>query len=378
MNDKKVLVSGCYDLLHAGHIAFFKTASQYGQLYVSVGKDDNLFRLKGKKPYFSQEERVYMVGAVKYVTEAFVATGDGMLDFVEDLKRIKPDYFVVNSDGFTEGKKLICEQNNVRLIVLERIPEDGLPARSSSQSKKDLKFPYRLCLAGGWMDQPWVSQVHSGSCVVAQIWPDYDFNDRSGMATSSRKIAGELWGDKLPEGDPERIARLLFGAENPPGSEYISGSQDQLGILMPGANRLYYNGKYWPNNIESMIEAGTCDWLSGVLHLIPLIPRPEGYNPLVEKILTTENVKELGEAGNLCWEGIMERDVNKLGAGMKQTFLSWKKMLPYTVPDWVSEEMETNWFPDYPGAITSGSGGGYVIVASDKEIPGAMKIKVKY
>jgi cytidyltransferase-like protein len=378
MNDKKVLVSGCYDLLHAGHIAFFKTASQYGQLYVSVGKDDNLFRLKGKKPYFSQEERVYMVGAVKYVTEAFVATGDGMLDFVEDLKRIKPDYFVVNSDGFTEGKKLICEQNNVRLIVLERIPEDGLPARSSSQSKKDLKFPYRLCLAGGWMDQPWVSQVHSGSCVVAQIWPDYDFNDRSGMATSSRKIAGELWGDKLPEGDPERIARLLFGAENPPGSEYISGSQDQLGILMPGANRLYYNGKYWPNNIESMIEAGTCDWLSGVLHLIPLIPRPEGYNPLVEKILTTENVKELGEAGNLCWEGIMERDVNKLGAGMKQTFLSWKKMLPYTVPDWVSEEMETNWFPNYPGAITSGSGGGYVIVASDKEIPGAMKIKVKY
>jgi hypothetical protein len=285
---------------------------------------------------------------------------------------------VVNSDGFTEGKKLICEQNNVRLIVLERIPEDGLPARSSSQSKKDLKFPYRLCLAGGWMDQPWVSQVHSGSCVVAQIWPDYDFNDRSGMATSSRKIAGELWGDKLPEGDPERIARLLFGAENPPGSEYISGSQDQLGILMPGANRLYYNGKYWPNNIESMIEAGTCDWLSGVLHLIPLIPRPEGYNPLVEKILTTENVKELGEAGNLCWEGIMERDVNKLGAGMKQTFLSWKKMLPYTVPDWVSEEMETNWFPNYPGAITSGSGGGYVIVASDKEIPGAMKIKVKY
>ena len=63
---------------------------------------------------------------------------------------------------------------------------------------------------------------------------------------------------------------------------------------------------------------------------------------------------------------------------MKQTFLSWKKMLPFTVPDWVSEEMETNWFPNYPGAITSGSGGGYVIVASEAEIPGAMKIKIKY
>jgi cytidyltransferase-like protein len=378
MSEKKVLVSGCYDLLHAGHVAFFKSASKYGKLYVSVGQDQNILRLKGKKPYFSQEERVYMVDAVKYVSDAFVASGEGILDFADDLKRLKPDYFVVNSDGFTEDKKRICDENNVELIVLERIPEEGLPARSSSQSKKDLKFPYRLCLAGGWMDQPWVSEVHKGSCVVAQIWPNYEFSDRSGMATSSRKIAGELWGDKLPQGDPVRIARLLFGAENPPGSEYISGSQDQLGILMPGVNRLDYNGKFWPCNIESTTDADTCNWLSQVLHLIPLAPRPEGYDPLIEKNLTTENVQELGEAGDLCWEGIIEHDVKKLGAGLKQTFLSWEKMLPFTVPEWVSKEMKTNWFPKYPGAITSGSGGGYVIVASEKEIPGAMKIRVKY
>jgi hypothetical protein len=198
------------------------------------------------------------------------------------------------------------------------------------------------------------------------------------MATSSRKIATEIWGGKIPEGDPVRNAQLLFGAENPPGSEYVSGSQDQLGILMPGANRLDYNGKYWPCHIESAIDADTCDWLSRVLHLIPLAPRPEGYNPLIEKHLTVENVKEIGNSGDLCWQGIVEKDVKKLGEGMKQTFLSWKKMLPFTVPDWVSEEMETNWFPYYPGAITSGSGGGYVIVASETEIPGALKIKVKY
>ncbi len=378
MKDKKVLISGCYDLLHAGHIAFFKTAAQYGKLYVSIGTDDNLFRLKGKKPYFTQEERAYMVGAVKYVAEAFVASGDGILDFVEDMKRIRPDYFVVNTDGFTEGKKQICDENNVELIVLERIPESGLPARSSSQSKKDLKLPYRLCLAGGWLDQPWVSQVHHGSCIVAQIWPDHDFNDRSGMATSSRKIASELWGDKFPDGNPERLARLIFGAENPPGSEYISGAQDQLGILMPGANRLYFDGKYWPSKIESVTDAETCDWLSRVLHLIPLTPRPEGYNPLLVKNLSSQNVQELAAAGDLCWDGILERDVNKLGSGMTQTFLSWKKILPYTVPDSISEEMERNWLSKYPGAITSGSGGGYVIIASEKEIHGAIKIKVKY
>lgn len=378
MSNKKVLVSGCYDLLHAGHIAFFKTASQYGKLYVSLGQDENLLRLKGKKPYFSQEERVYMVGAVKYVHEAFVSAGMGMLDFEEDMKRIKPDYFVVNTDGYTDGKQRLCTENGVELIVLERIPEEGLPTRSSSQSKQDLKLPYRLCLAGGWMDQPWVSEVHPGSCVVAQIWPTIDFNDRSGMATSSRKVAEELWGGQFPEGDPVRNAQLLFGAENPPGSEYISGSQDQLGILLPGANRLDYNGKYWPCHIETIIDKETCDWLSQVLHLIPLAPRPEGYNPLIEKYLTIDNVKALGEAGDLCWEGIVEKDLKKLGGGMKQTFLVWKKMLPYTVPAWVAEELETKWFPNYPGAIPSGSGGGYVIVASEAAIQGAMKIRVKY
>jgi len=378
MKDKIVLVSGCYDLLHAGHIAFFKAASQYGKLYVSIGKDENLLKLKGKKPYFSQEERVYMVGAIKFVTEAFVASGDGMLDFEEDMKRLKPDYFVVNSDGFTDGKKRLCKENNVEMVVLERIPEEGLPARSSSQSKKDMRFPYRLCLAGGWMDQPWVSEVYSGPCVVVQIWPEVDFNDRSGMATSSRKIAAELWGGKIPDGDQVRNAKLLFGAENPPGSEYISGSQDQLGILLPGANRLDYDGKFWPCHIQSTVDPETCDWLSEVLHLIPLVPRPEGYNPLVEKHLTVENVKELGYSGDLCWDGIVERDINKLGEGMKRTFLAWKKILPYTVPEYISEEMEKNWLSKHPGAITSGSGGGYAIVASETGIPGAIKIKVKY
>jgi cytidyltransferase-like protein len=378
MGNKKVLVSGCYDLLHAGHIAFFKTASQYGKLYVSVGQDGNLFKLKGKKPYFSQEERVYMVGAVKYVTEAFIASGDGMLDFEEDLKRIKPDYFVVNSDGFTPDKKRLCDENNIELIVLERIPEEGLPARSSSQSKKDLKFPYCLCLAGRWMDQPWVSGIYPGSCVVVQIWPDYEFDERSGMATTSRNTALELWGGKIPEGDPIRNAKLLFGAENPPGRECVSGSQDPVGILAPGVKRLDYDGKYWPYNIESRVDAETCNWLSSVIHLVPLAPCPNDCNPLPEKFLTLENVKELGKSGILCWEGIIERDVKKLGEGMKQSFLSWKKISPYTVPDLVFKEMKTNWFPNYPGATTSGSGNGYVIVASEEEVPGALKIKVKY
>lgn len=242
---------------------------------------------------------------------------------------------------------------------------------------EELRFPYRICIAGGWMDQPWVSEVHPGSVVVAQIRPTIDFNDRSGMATSSRSIAIELWGNKLPQGDPLRNAQLLFGAENFQNT-YVSGSQDHIGLLKPGINRLYYNGSYWPQKIESSIDPDICQWLSRVIHLVPLRPRPEGYNPLLDKHLDRAIVKELGESGDRCWESILRKDVVGLGQAMKCTFLAWKKMLPYTVPDWVLQEMETNYFPLYPGAITSGSGGGYVMVASDKEVPGAVKIEVRF
>ncbi len=105
MKEKTVMVSGSFDLLHGGHIAFFKTAATYGRLYVVVGQDPNLLELKGKAPYFTQEERKYIVGSVKYVKEAMIAAGRGMLDFEPDMRRLKPDIFVVNEDGDTPEKR---------------------------------------------------------------------------------------------------------------------------------------------------------------------------------------------------------------------------------------------------------------------------------
>lgn len=374
---KRVLVSGCFDLLHAGHIAFFKTAASYGKVYVSVGRDDNLLLLKGKKPFFSQEERLFIVRSIKFIEEAFLATGSGMLDFEPDLKRLKPDIFIVNEDGHNPEKENLCKNSKVEYIVLKRIPEKGLPRRSSSGSKKSLRFPYRLCLAGGWIDQPWISKIYSGSVVVAQIWPDFDFNNRSGIATSSRNLGIKIWGNKYPEGNPHENARILFGAENPPGTEYVSGSQDQLGLLLPGVNLLHYNGGYWPDKIESTIKKDICDWLSNVIHLIPLNPRPEGYNPIEVKNLKKDFVKELGDSGNECWDSIINKDVDGLGKAMTKSFLAWRKILPNTVPDHIMNEM-TKYISNYPGAITSGSGGGYIIVASEKKLHGALKINIRY
>jgi len=378
MGNKKVMVSGCFDLLHGGHIAFFKTAASFGKLYVSIGRDENLLLLKGKKPLFSEVERLFLVKSIKYVEEAFLASGNGILDFEPDLKRVKPDIFIVNKDGHTPDKENLCKNLGIDYLVLERIPEPGLPLRSSSVTKREMRFPYRLCLAGGWIDQPWVSRMHPGSVVVAQIWPTMDFNDRSGLATSSRNVGIKIWGDRYPDGDHEQNAKILFGAENPPGKTYVSGSQDHIGLLYPGINRLWYRGGYWPEKIESAIGKDVCDWLSDVLYLVPLEPRPKGYDPLKIMHLEKPLIKELGEAGNNCWESILKKDVKGLGKSLTDTLFSWKKILPLTVPDWVMKEMETKYLQDYPGAITSGAGGGYVIVVSEKAVEGSIKIKVRY
>jgi len=378
MKAKKVMVSGCYDLLHGGHIAFFKTASAYGDLYVIIGRDENLLLLKGKKPVFSEEERLYIVKSIRYVYETCLASGSGMLDFEPELKRIKPDIFVVNQEGHTKDKEDLCKILGVEYIVLERIPEPGLPARSSSETKRDLRFPYRLCLAGGWIDQPWVSKIYPGSVVVTQIWPTTDFNGRSGLATSSRDFGIRIWGDRYPDGNPLENAKILFGAENPPGTQYVAGSQDHLGLLLPGVNRLYYNGEYWPDIIQSSGDKDICEWLSSVIHLVPLKPRPDGYDPLKEVHLEKPFIKELGEAGDRCWESILKKDINELGKSLSDTLISWKKILPLTVPDDIMKDIETNYLSTYPGAITTGCGGGYVIVISEKEVPEAIKIKVRY
>lgn len=377
MEDRTVLVSGCFDLLHAGHIAFLKSAAQFGRLYVSVGSDSNLLLLKGKAPHFSQEERLYLIRSIRYVEDAFIASGSGMLDFEPDMRRIKPGMFIVNGDGHTAGKESLCHKLGVEYRVLERIPEKGLPARASSSIKMELQIPYRICITGGWLDQPRVSKISPGNVVVAQILPTVEFNDRSGLGTSSRKLALEIWKNRCPAGDPLQNARILFGAENPPGSKYVSGSQDHIGLLNPGISRLFYKGDYWPAQVESIRDTHICDWLSSVLHLVPLEPRRPGYDPLIEQVLTIDNVRALAGASEQCWESILRKDVHGLGESLTKTLIAWKNLLPNTVPDHVLHDIENNYWSKYPGATTSGSGGGYVIVASEGEVPGSLKICVR-
>jgi cytidyltransferase-like protein len=128
----KVFLSGCYDMLHSGHVAFFKEASQYGDLHVGIGSDATVRELKGRETINSEQERLYMVKSVRYVHDAWINTGSGILDFVDDLKKLKPERYVVNEDGHSPAKEELCKDLGIEYIVLKRIPDAGLPARSTT------------------------------------------------------------------------------------------------------------------------------------------------------------------------------------------------------------------------------------------------------
>jgi cytidyltransferase-like protein len=130
---KKVLVTGCYDWFHSGHVRFFEEVSELGNLYVVVGHDANIRLLKGEgHPMFSQEERRYMVASIRYVTQALISTGQGWLDAEPELKRLKPDVYAVNEDGDKPEKQKYCLEHGIEYVVLKRLPKAGLPKREST------------------------------------------------------------------------------------------------------------------------------------------------------------------------------------------------------------------------------------------------------
>jgi len=246
---------------------------------------------------------------------------------------------------------------------------------------------YRLSLAGGWIDQPFMSKHNPsppGSMVVVAVVPEFRFMDRAGICQSTRSIALKLWGGDLPDEDPEKLVRLLYETENKDKKE-PSGSQDMVGIIYPGINRLDYDyayeGGYFPRHIESNNNLQIATWLGSVLHILPVNTRADGYNPLGKKILSPEWVSRLGQSGKDCFDSIVNRDINGLGKSLNECMKCWHTLLPGTLEhptlkvDLLSllECYQAN----YPGAMYSGCGGGYLYVVSERKVPGAFQVRIK-
>ena len=371
---KKVFVSGCYDMLHSGHVAFFREAAAYGDLYVAIGSDKTVFDLKGRLPVNNQDERLFMVKSVSYVKDAFISSGSGMLDFIEEFRQLQPDVMVVNADGHTLEKQQLCEQYGVEYVVLQREPYGDLPPRSTTALRTVNRMPFRIDLAGGWLDQPYVSKHHPGAVVTLSIEPTIQFNDRSGMASSTRRAAIDLWGPRLPVGEPEKLAKILFCYDNPPGTEIISGSQDSIGIVFPGLAKANYNGDYWPTSIETLQDEGALRFVEQSLYLVTLGPRHAEYDVLQNTDFTPAKAKALADAAEACWQAIQARDVAAFGDAVRAGFEAQVAMFPNMMNPTIAELIERYRDSALGWKLSGAGGGGYLILIADTPVRDATRI----
>ncbi len=247
--------------------------------------------------------------------------------------------------------------------------------------------PYRMAFAGGWIDQPFVSQLNPtppGSMVVVAIHPTARFMDRCGMGTSTRRVAARLWPDGLPHDDPAALVKALYAEENK-GQAEPSGSQDMIGLLYPGVNRLDYDatheGGIFPVHIETNRDPAVGRWLEQVIWMVPVAQRPDGYNPLGVKNLDPSWIARLGQSGRDCFDAIVAMDADALGASMNECMLCWEAILPDVVyHHTVKVDLMGLWRyygSRYPGAMYSGCGGGYMYVVSEEPVPGGFQVQVR-
>jgi hypothetical protein len=248
-------------------------------------------------------------------------------------------------------------------------------------------IPYRLALCGGWIDQPFVSSLDPsppGSMTVVAVEPDFRFMDCSGMATSTRKIAAELWGKRLPDRPPAELVRELYAEENR-GKADPSGAQDMVGLCYPGITRMDFDpkveGGVFPSAVESCEDEAAIAWIERTIKIVPVASRPKGYSPLGVKRLDPAWVRRLGASGRDCYDAILARDLRGLQGSMRECMLAWEALLPKTLRhplvavDLVG--LMEHHRARYGGAMYSGCGGGYLFVATEASVPGSFGFRVR-
>jgi cytidyltransferase-like protein len=364
-------------LLHSGHVAFLQEAARFGELHVGIGSDETIRQLKGRYTVNSQDERKFMIEALDCVTACRVNRGSGFLDFEAELRDLRPDLLIVNEDGHSPAKEALCQSLGIGYRVLRRIPRAGLPARNTTTLRTESRIPFRIDVAGGWLDQPFVSCHHPGPVLTISIEPTIEFNDRSGMASSTRRKAIDLWHTVIPHGDPEQLAKVLFSYENPPGTKAVAGSQDALGIVLPGLNRLHYDGGYWPQAIESVHEEGVLSWVESRLHLVTLGPRAHSFNVLDQTRVDREGARALSVAAEDCWRAMLARDARAFGDAFTRSFEAQVAMFPLMVDEAIRATIDACRDGALGWKLSGAGGGGYVILVAEDPVPNAMRIKIR-
>lgn len=345
---KRVYVTVFFDLLNSGHVQSLKEAAQHGELYVGVGSDASFEELKGRKPICPEQERLYMVKSVRYVKDAFIME-------------------------YAPGQH--AEAGKTPFYSYSARSADTEP---TAPILPKCRLPYRIDIAGTWIDQPYVSKYGAGWAITASIEPTHEFMERGGMSTSTRNAAKKIWPFELPAYNEEMLARLVFCFENDPENEgHVSGAQDAIGICISGLSRHYYDGHYWPERIETIHDEDIISWLEEHVCLVPMFPRRPGCSVVEGKDITPQKVSDLTDAAARCWDAIMAKDLRVFTDAFRDSFNAQIAMFPAMMQPGVQEHVDKWKDKALAWKMLGAGGGGHLLLVVEKIPEGAIPVKIR-
>ena len=190
---RTVFVSGCYDILHAGHLQFFSEARALGdRLVVSFASDAVLLAHKQRASSLPEEHKKVLIESLRMVDEVVIGRGHELgLDFKDDFLRIRPAFLAVTEDDkYADAKRGLCAQVGARYVVLPKTPPRFKPVSTSSivrHIRAPQVAPLRVDFAGGWLDVPRLARpgAHIVNCAISPLvslhdWPYEKFSGLGG------------------------------------------------------------------------------------------------------------------------------------------------------------------------------------------------------
>jgi galactokinase/mevalonate kinase-like predicted kinase len=170
---------------------------------------------------------------------------------------------------------------------------------------------------------------------------------------------------------------MLFSYENPPGTREFSGSQDAIGIVYPGLNRLDYRGEYWPNKITSVNDEEILRWIEERLHLVTLGPRKSDFRVRQDTRITPARVRALAAAADGCWRAILSRDEKEFGRQVRASFEAQISIFPRMMDSHVRTAIKQYAGKSLGWKLSGAGGGGYLVLVGQRAIPGAIQLKIR-
>ncbi|MEM2743426.1 MAG: adenylyltransferase/cytidyltransferase family protein [Candidatus Methanomethylicaceae archaeon] len=119
---KIVLASGCFDLIHYGHLRYLEEAKKLGgegaELIVVVARDSTIIKRKGHPPIMNEEHRRALVEALKPVDKAILGKED--FDIFSIIEEVKPDIIALGYDQKEIEEILLNKKIGIKIIRLEK------------------------------------------------------------------------------------------------------------------------------------------------------------------------------------------------------------------------------------------------------------------